>query len=166
MALDIRPATADDIPAITAIYGHWVETGTSSFELQAPDAAEMLSRFTALKDKELPWLAATRDGALVGYAYAGLYRPRPAYRFTLEDSIYLAPEAVGTGIGRPLLTALIDTCRDLGSRNLIGIVGDPDTNRGSVALHRALGFEPIGTARQIGFKFDRWLDVMTLQKVL
>jgi phosphinothricin acetyltransferase len=166
MALDIRPASADDIPAITAIYGHWVETGTSSFELQAPDATEMLSRFTALKEKGLPWLAATRDGALVGYAYAGLYRPRPAYRFTLEDSIYLAPEAVGTGIGRPLLTALIDTCRDLGSRNLIGIVGDPDTNRGSVALHRALGFEPIGTARQIGFKFDRWLDVMTLQKVL
>ena len=166
MALDIRPASADDIPAITAIYGHWVETGTSSFELQAPDAAEMLSRFTALKDKELPWLAATRDGALVGYAYAGLYRPRPAYRFTLEDSIYLAPDAVGTGIGRPLLSALIDTCRDLGSRNLIGIVGDPQTNQGSVALHRALGFEPIGTARQIGFKFDRWLDVMTLQKVL
>lgn len=166
MALDIRPASADDIPAITAIYGHWVETGTSSFELQAPDAVEMLSRFTALKEKDLPWLAATRDGALVGYAYAGLYRPRPSYRFTLEDSIYLAPEAVGTGIGRPLLTALIDTCRDLGSRNLIGIVGDPDTNRGSVALHRALGFEPIGTARRIGFKFDRWLDVMTLQKVL
>lgn len=166
MALEIRPATADDISAITAIYGHWVETGTSSFELQAPDAAEMLSRFTALQEKDLPWLAATRDGTLVGYAYAGLYRPRPAYRFTLEDSIYLAPDAVGTGIGRPLLTALMDTCRTLGSRNLIGIVGDPQTNQGSVALHCALGFEPIGTARQIGFKFDRWLDVMTLQKVL
>ena len=166
MALDIRPATIDDIPAITAIYGHWVEVGTSSFELQAPDEAELRSRFAALMEKGLPWLAAMRDGALVGYAYAGLYRPRPAYRFTLEDSIYLAPDAVGTGIGRTLLTALIGTCRDLGCRNLIGIVGDPDTNTGSVALHRALGFEPIGTARQIGFKFDRWLDVLTMQKVL
>lgn len=166
MVMDIRPATAEDIPAITAIYGHWVEVGTSSFELQAPDEAEMLSRFTALKQKDLPWLAATRGGALVGYAYAGLYRPRPAYRFTLEDSIYVAPDAVGTGIGRPLLTTLIETCRGLGCRNLIGIVGDPQTNQGSVALHRALGFEPIGTARQIGFKFDCWLDVLTMQKVL
>ena len=166
MVMDIRPATAEDIPAITAIYGHWVETGTSSFELQAPDEGEMQARFAALKQKDLPWLAATRDGALVGYAYAGLYRPRPAYRFTLEDSIYVAPDAVGTGIGRPLLTALIEACRGLGCRNLMGIVGDPETNRGSVALHRALGFEPVGTARQIGFKFDRWLDVLTMQKVL
>lgn len=166
MVMDIRPATAEDIPAITTIYGHWVETGTSSFELQAPDEAEMQARFAALKQKDLPWLAATRDGALVGYAYAGLYRPRPAYRFTLEDSIYVAPDAVGTGIGHPLLSALIETCRGLGCRNLMGIVGDPDTNRGSVALHRALGFEPIGTARRIGFKFDRWLDVLTMQKVV
>lgn len=163
---DIRPATADDVPAISAIYGHWVETGTSSFELQSPGVGEMHARFAALKERELPWLAATRDGVLVGYAYAGLYRPRPAYRFTLEDSIYLAPGAVGTGLGRPLLSALIDACRAIGCRNLMGIVGDPVTNAGSVALHAALGFQQVGTARNIGFKFDRWLDVMTLQKVL
>ena len=126
----------------------------------------MRSRFTALKERDLPWLAATRDGVLVGYAYAGLYRPRPAYRFTLEDSIYLAPDAIGTGIGRPLLSALIDACRAVGCRNLMAIVGDSATNTGSVHLHTALGFEPVGTARNIGFKFDRWLDVMTLQKVL
>ncbi|MDF1719591.1 MAG: GNAT family N-acetyltransferase [Minwuia sp.] len=163
---EIRPATLDDVPAITAIYAHWVETGTSSFELTAPDTCEMRARFTALLDKDLPWLAATRGGAVVGYAYAGLYRPRPAYRFTLEDSIYLAPDAVGTGIGRPLLSALIDACRVAGCRNLMAIVGDNATNTGSVRLHIALGFEPVGTARNIGFKFDRWLDVMTLQKVL
>lgn len=164
--LVIRSLLDADVPQITAIYAHWVETGTSSFELEAPEVGEMRARFAALAEKDLPRLVATRDGRIVGYAYAGLYRPRPAYRFTLEDSIYLARESVGTGIGRPLLTALIDACRGRGCRNLMAVVGDSATNTGSVHLHTALGFVPVGNARNIGFKFDRWLDVLTMQKVL
>lgn len=164
--LVIRSVLDADVPQITTIYGHWVTTGTSSFELEAPEIGDMRTRFAALADKNLPRLVAARDGRVVGYAYAGLYRPRPAYRFTLEGSIYLAPDAVGTGIGRPLLTALIDACRARGYRNLMAVVGDSATNTGSVRLHAALGFESVGNARNIGFKFGRWLDVLTMQKVL
>lgn len=163
--LVIRAAEATDIPAIAAIYDHWVATGTSSFELEPPGGAEMLRRFGVLRDAGHPYLVALREGRLLGYAYAGPYRPRPAYRFTLEDSIYLDPSARGAGVAKPLLAALVEAARAGGYRNLMAVIGDSG-NSASVGLHAALGFRHVGTATEIGFKFGRWLDVVTMQLVL
>lgn len=159
----VRPAGDADVPAITAIYGHWVETGTASFELQAPAADEMRGRMAGYRDAGYPYLVAEAGGEIVGYAYAGAYRPRPAYRFTAEDSIYLHPDATGRGAGRRLLDALLAELRADGFRSVIAIVGDPEVNRASIGLHRAAGFRHFGTASRIGYKFDRWLDVAYLQ---
>jgi len=161
----IRPSTPDDLAAITAIYGWNVNNGTGTFEIDAPDLAEMTRRRTDVTAKGLPWLVAERDGQVLGYAYANPFRPRPAYRFYLEDSVYLAPEAQGQGIGRLLLAELIARCEALGARQMVAVIGDSN-NAGSIGLHRAMGFEPVGTMRSAGWKFDRWLDVVLMQRTL
>lgn len=161
----IRPSTSADVAAITAIYGWNVTHGTGTFELEAPSEADMAQRRTDLLGKGLPWLVAERDGTVLGYAYAGQFRPRMAFRFTLEDSIYLAPEAQGQGLGRLLLAELIARCQALGARQMIAVIGD-SANAGSIALHRACGFSDAGLLRATGWKFDRWLDVMLMQRDL
>jgi L-amino acid N-acyltransferase YncA len=161
----IRAATPDDLEAITAIYAHAVRFGTASFEVDPPTHAEMLERFRAIVDKGFPYLVAERNGQVLGYAYANAYRPRPAYRFTVEDSIYVHPDHQGQGIGRALLEPLIAACTALGLRQMIGVIGD-SRSEGSIALHRSLGFEPVGIARSVGFKHGRWLDQVLMQKTL
>jgi phosphinothricin acetyltransferase len=162
----IRPATLADIPAITAIYANAVRHGTASFEQDPPDEAEMKRRMMSLLDGGFPYLAADMDGALCGYAYAGLYRTRPAYRFTLEDSIYVAPDRHRRGIGRALLEALLCESQARGFRQIIAVIGDSPTQAPSVALHRAAGFTMVGTLAAVGFKFDRWLDTVLMQRAL
>jgi len=165
MTVAIRPAALADIPAITRIYAHAVEHGTASFELAPPDEAEMTRRMQALLDGKFPYLAAELDGRVAGYAYAGLYRTRPAYRFTLEDSVYVAPEAQRRSVGRALLAALIETAAARGFRQMIAVIGDSEQTA-SIALHAALGFAYIGTLPSTGFKFGRWLDTVLMQRAL
>ncbi len=165
MSLSIRPATNADIPAITRIYADAVAHGTASFELEPPDEAEMARRMQELTGGGFPYLAADIDGALAGYAYAGPYRARPAYRFTVENSVYVTPEAQGRGIGRALLKALIDAAERSGYRQMIAVIGDSGQTA-SVALHAALGFAHIGTFPNVGFKFGRWLDTVLMQRPL
>jgi phosphinothricin acetyltransferase len=162
----IRPAAEPDIDAIQRIYAHHVLNGLASFEEVAPDVAELTRRWRAIADAGLPYLCALdADGALAGYAYAGPYRPRSAYRFTVEDSVYVAPGAGGRGIGRALLRQLIEVCAGLGKRQMIAVIGDSG-NAASIALHRACGFELTGTFRAIGFKHGRWVDSVLMQRAL
>lgn len=163
--LTLRPSTADDLEAITAIYAWNVAHGTGTFELDAPDAAEMARRRDDVLSKGLPWLVAERAGVVLGYAYANHFRPRRAYRYCLEDSIYLADAARGQGIGRLLLAELMARCEAAGARQMLAVIGD-SANAGSIGVHRALGFEPVGVMRSAGWKFDRWLDVVIMQKAL
>jgi phosphinothricin acetyltransferase len=165
-AVTIRPATPADIPAITAIYGASVRTGTASFELEPPDEAEMANRMQAILVGGFPYLAADCDGRFAGYAYAALYRTRPAYRFTVEDSVYVDPAVQRRGVGRALLDALIAACAQRGFRQMIAVIGDSPNQAHSVALHRAAGFAEIGRLPDIGFKFGRWLDSVLMQKAL
>jgi phosphinothricin acetyltransferase len=164
-SLLIRPAAAVDIPAIARIYAHAVEHGTASFELVPPDEAEIARRFRALADGGFPYFVAANDGAIVGYAYAGPYRTRPAYDWTVEDSIYLAPDAQGRGIGRALLDRLIVESETRGFRQMLAVIGDSE-QAASIALHRAAGFALIGTFASVGFKFGRWLDSVLMQRAL
>ena len=164
-AIEIRPASEADLPAITAIYEHAVLKGTATFELIAPDLAEMHRRFDALSSGGFPYLVATLDGRVVGYAYAGAYRPRPAYRFTVENSIYLQPAIHRRGIGMTLMRRVIDECERRGYRQMIAVIGD-SANAGSVGLHRACGFQMIGTHPNVGLKFGRWLDIVVMQLAL
>lgn len=161
----IRPSTAADLAAITAIYGWNVAHGTGTFELDAPDEAEMARRRDDVLSKGLPWLVAERDGQVLGYAYANHFRPRRAYRFCLEDSIYLADAARGQGLGRLLLAELVSRCEAAGARQMLAVIGD-SANAGSIGVHRALGFEHTGVLRSAGWKFGRWLDVVLMQKAL
>ena len=165
MSLIIHPTTNADIPAITRIYAHAVEKGTASFELEPPSEAEMERRIKALIDSGFPYLVAVLDGALSGYAYAGPYRVRPGYRFTVEDSVYIAAEAQGRGVGRALLQALIEAAEARGYRQMIAVIGDSEQTA-SVTLHAALGFAFIGTFSNVGFKFGRWLDTVLMQRPL
>jgi len=159
----LRPAEAADVPGIAALYGHHVAEGFASFEEVPPDAAEMARRRETLVGSGFPYLvAADEAGTVLGYAYAGPYRPRSAYRFTVEDSIYVAPAAAGRGIGRALLTRLIEECRARGYRQIIAVIGD-SANLPSIQLHRALGFEPAGLLRHVGLKKGRWLDSVLMQ---
>jgi L-amino acid N-acyltransferase YncA len=158
----LRPATAADIPAITAIYRPAVLTGTASFELEPPAEDEMLRRFRAIVDGGYPYFVAELDGRVAGYAYAGAYRTRPAYRFTVENSVYIAPDAQGKGVGRALLAALIDTCTRQGFRLMVAVIGD-SANFASIALHRRAGFTFCGTIHSVGYKFGRWLDSVIMQ---
>jgi len=158
----IRAANEADLPAITGIYDHAVRHGTATFELTPPDLAEMSRRFRALRDGGFPYLAAEQDGAVVGYAYAGPYRPRPAYRFTVENSIYLAPAVHRRGIGMHLLRRLIAECETRGYRQMIAVIGD-SANAGSIGVHTRAGFQMIGTHPSVGLKFGRWLDTVMMQ---
>ncbi|OQW54536.1 MAG: GCN5 family acetyltransferase [Proteobacteria bacterium SG_bin9] len=162
---DIRPAAADDLPTITAIYAHAVRTGTATFELDPPDLAEMTSRFLKLKHGGFPYLVAAQNSAVLGYAYAGPYRPRPAYRFTVENSVYFTPEAQRRGMGIVLLNELIAQSTQSGFRQMIAVIGD-SANAGSIAVHTRAGFELIGIHRNVGFKFGRWLDTVMMQRAL
>ena len=161
----IRPSTAADLPAITAIYAWNVENGTGTFELEAPDVAEMTRRRDDVLSKGLPWLVAERGGQVSGYAYANHFRPRRAYRFCLEDSIYLAADARGQGAGRMLLAELLARCEAAGARQMLAVIGD-SANAGSVGVHRSLGFEHVGVMASAGWKFERWCDVVIMQKAL
>lgn len=164
-ALLIRPSEPGDVPAIALIYAWNVLHGTGTFELEPPDEAETARRRDDVLAKGLPWLVAERDGSVVGYAYANHFRPRRAYRFCLEDSIYLAPDAQGQGLGRPLLAELIAQCEARGARQMLAVIGD-SANGGSIGLHRALGFTPVGLLGAAGWKFERWLDVVVMQRAL
>jgi L-amino acid N-acyltransferase YncA len=158
----LRTATAADVAAITAVYRPAVLHGTASFELEPPDEAEMLRRFEAIAAGDYPYFVAELDGRVVGYAYANAYRTRPAYRFTVEDSIYLAPEAQGKGIGKVLLNALIDTSTAKGYRLMVAVIGD-SRQFASIALHRSAGFTFCGTIHAVGYKFGRWLDSVIME---
>jgi phosphinothricin acetyltransferase len=164
-AVSIRPATPTDIPAITRIYAHAVKRGTASFELEPPDEAEMARRQRTLLDAGYPYIVAEIDHALAGYAYAGPYRPRPAYRFSVEDSIYVDPSAQHRGVGRVLLEHLIEECERRGFRQMIAVIGD-SAQAPSIELHRALGFRMIGAVENVGYKFGRWLDSVNMQRAL
>ncbi len=159
----IRDAVAADLPAITALYGREVLTGTATFELDPPTLAEMTARFDAVRARALPWLVAEVEGAFAGYAYASPFRPRPAYRYGVEGSIYVEETARRHGVGRALLTALIDRVKGIGLRHVIGAISDSETSDASIALHERLGFRRVGRYAEVGWKFDRWLDVHLMQ---
>ena len=166
MNVAIRPAKTSDIPAITRIYEHAVEHGTASFELSPPDEAEMARRMNDLTGKGYPYLAGEIEGALAGYAYAGPYRARPAYRLTVEDSVYIAPDRHRRGIGRALLTALIEATAARGFRQMIAVIGDSPKQAASIGLHEVLGFRNVGILQDVGFKHGRWLDSVLMQRAL
>ena len=165
MSILVRPSADADLDGIAAIYAHAVAHGTASFELDPPDRAEMARRRAAILDGGYPYLVAERNGAILGYAYAAAYRTRPAYRSTVEDSIYVAPSAQGQGVGRLLLTALIGECEALDFRLMVAVIGDEES-KGSIGLHRSLGFEPVGIIRGIGYKHGRWLSTVLMQRPL
>jgi L-amino acid N-acyltransferase YncA len=161
-ALEIRPTIAADLPFIAKIYEHAVRFGTATFELTPPDLAEMTRRFNALMDGGFPYLVAVVEGRVVGYAYAGPYRPRPAYRFTVENSVYLEPATHRRGIGLQLLQRLIVESEARGYRQMIAVIGD-SANAGSIGVHTRCGFQMIGTHPNVGLKFGRWLDTVMMQ---
>ena len=161
----VREATEADAEALAAIYGDAVLHGFGTFEEEPPSAADMDGRRRAVQDKGLPYLVAEEGGRVLGFAYAGPFRPRAAYRYTLEDSVYVAPEAKGKGVGRTVLSAVIAACEALGIRQLMAVIGDTG-NSGSIGLHRALGFEQTGVGRSVGFKHGRWVDIVMMQRSL
>ena len=161
--IELRPARPADIPAISEIYAHAVTQGAASYELEPPPVKEMEARFLALTGRSFPYIVATDDTGVLGYAYAGPYRERRAYRFMAEDSIYIAPDAQGRGVGRLLLARLIDDLTVLGFRQVIAVIGDGSNNPGSVRLHESLGFTHAGKITGSGFKHGRWLDTVLMQ---
>jgi phosphinothricin acetyltransferase len=163
--LTIRSAMLADIPAITAIYAHTVIHGTATFEIEPPGEPEMADRFCTLAAGGFPYLVAERGGIVCGYAYAGSYRPRIAYRYTVENSVYVAPDCHRQGAGRALMDELISRSGALGFRQMIAVIGD-SAQAASIALHRATGFEMVGTFAAVGFKFGRWLDTVLMQRPL
>ena len=163
--ISIRAATAADIPAVTGIYAHAVRHGTASFELEPPDESDMAQRMRALTEGGYPYLVAESAGAVLGYAYAGPYRARPAYRYAVENSVYVAPEAHRRGVGRMLLDRLIRESEARGYRLMIAVIGD-SAQTPSIELHRAAGFTLVGALEGVGYKFDRWLDTVLMQRPL
>ncbi len=161
----VRPNREEDMPAIAAIYGHHVRHGTASFETDPPDLAEMLRRRADILAKRFPYLTAEADGTVIGYAYASTYRPRAAYRDTVENSVYLHPDAIGRGAGRRLLEALVQDCEERDLRQMIAVVGDR-ANVASIRLHERCGFRLVGVLQDVGFKHGRWLDTVLLQRRL
>ena len=161
----IRPANAGDAAQIAAIYRHYVLHGTATFEIDPPDSDEINRRREEIEKQGLPYLVAWRGDRVLGYAYAAPYRSRPAYRFSVEDSIYIDPSQVGRGLGAALLTRVIETCRMAGRRQMIAVIGD-SANAASIRLHERLGFRHAGVLRDVGFKFDRWLDTVLMQRAL
>lgn len=162
----IRPSRDEDVAAITRIYAHHVLHGTGTFETTAPTEADMAQRRADVLGKHLPWLVLEDDdGQVIGYAYGNWFKPRPAYRFSVEDSIYLAPEAAGRGLGRLLLAELVAVLERSGIRKVMAVIGDSD-NAGSIGVHRALGFEHVGTVKACGWKFGRWLDIVLMERAI
>ena len=161
----IRPSHDDDVEAIAAIYRHHVLHGTGTFEIDPPSAEDMRSRRTEVLARGLPWLVADDAGEIAGFAYCNWFKPRPAYRFSAEDSIYLAPQAQGKGLGSALLAELAAQAERVGVRKLIAVIGD-SANAGSIGVHRAQGFRQVGVLSSCGWKFDRWLDVVLMEKAL
>lgn len=162
----IRDASPSDIEVVTAIYRDAVLTGTASFELDPPDEAQMLARFTTITQSGYPYIIAeTEDGRIAGYAYAGAYRPRPAYRWSVENSVYIDPDMQGRGIGKALMAELLRRVEALGFRQVIAVIGGSQ-HKASIALHESLGFEPVGVFKGSGFKFGQWLDTVLMQKSL
>lgn len=162
---EVRGARPEDLAAIRRIYAHHVETGLASFEERAPEPAEMTRRFQAIQQAGDAYLVASLDGRIAGYAYAAPYRPRPAYRFVREGSVYVAPEAQRRGVGSALLDALVEACTEQGVRRLIAVIGDSD-NQASIGLHRAHGFRQAGLLPSVGFKFGRWVDSVIMERPL
>jgi|SRR5579863_2642096 len=161
----IRTATESDVPAITAIYAYHVRHGTATFEIEPPDGAEMDRRRAEVLAQGLPYLVVEVDGVVAGFAYAGRYRPRPAYRFTVEDSVYLHPDFLGRGLGQMLLARLVELCEAMGKRQMIAVIGDSG-NTASIRLHAKLGFRPTGVLEGVGRKFGRWIDTVIMQRTL
>jgi len=159
----IRPTSADDLEAVGAIYARYVQGGVATFETVAPDAMEWRRRFDAVRNAGLPFLTATLDGRVVGYAYCGPWKSRPAYRHTVEDSIYVSPDAAGRGVGGRLLDALLEHCAVAGVREVIAVIVDSG-DAASLALHRDRGFVDAGRLTRVGFKHGRWLDTVLLQR--
>ncbi len=163
--VEIRPATRNDAAAVAGIYGHHVLHGLGTFEEVPPDSAEMAARMALVADAGLPWFVAEIDDAIAGYACARPYNPRSGYRFSVEDSVFVAPHACGIGLGRRLLEAVIEACTALGRTQMVAVIGDSG-NLASIRLHAGLGFRYAGLLQQIGFKADRWLDVLLMQRAL
>jgi L-amino acid N-acyltransferase YncA len=161
----VRPASPGDLPAIQAIYAHHVEHGLASFEEEAPSVQEMRRRYDEVTAKGLPYLAAETAGALAGYGYCTLYRARSAYRYALEDSVYVRKDAVGRGVGKAILGELVKRCEGLGYRQIIAVIGD-SANAASIGVHASQGFLRVGTLRSTGFKFGRWVDSVLMQRPL
>lgn len=164
----IRAAAEDDLVAITSIYAHYVRNDTASFEIEPPDLDAMSTRFRGIVDRGLPYFvaqASAADRTAVGYAYASTYRPRAGYRYTVEDSVYVAPQCAGRGIATALLTHVIDACEAHGYRQMLAVIGGAD-NHASIELHASLGFQHVGQLRSVGRKFDRWLDSILMQRAL
>jgi L-amino acid N-acyltransferase YncA len=161
----IRPSRDEDIASITAIYAHHVLNGTGTFEIDPPSVADMAGRRADVLSKGLPYIVAEEAGQVIGYAYCTWFKPRPAYRFSAEDSIYLAPGVHGKGIGRALLAELAAQAERVGIRKLIAVIGD-SKNAGSVGVHRSLGFTHVGILKSCGWKFNQWLDVVMMEKAL
>jgi L-amino acid N-acyltransferase YncA len=164
-SVTIRPATDADMDAVAGIYAHHVLHGRASFETDPPTAAEMRRRRADVVGKGLPYFVAEQAGEVVGYAYAGAYRPRAAYANTVENSVYLRPDAVGRGIGRRLLSTLVAACEQCGLRQMVAVVGD-SANEASIRLHEKLGFRRVGVLRDVGYKHGVWLDSVLLQRSL
>ena len=164
--LIIRDTEAADLPAVTGIYAHAVINGTASYETEPPDLDEMNGRWRSLLASGHPHLLAVAGGSIRGYAYAGPFRTRPAYRFTVEDSVYVAPGAQGTGVGKALLGALIRRCEAVGFRQVIAVIGGGTEHPASVRLHRSHGFRQIGIIEGSGYKHGRWLDTVLMQRTL
>ncbi len=165
MSVIIRAAASSDMDAVAHIYAHHVNHGTGTFETDPPDSGEIGRRWTELVARGLPWLIADDDGDVVGYAYAGPYRPRLAYRHTVENSIYVRADRLGTGVGKLLLPALINATKACGMHQMIAVIGDSG-NQASIHLHRRFGFQDAGLLKDVGFKFGRWLDTVFMQRSL
>ncbi len=161
----IRPSADADLPAITAIYGHHVLHGTGTFETEPPTLPDMATRRADVLAKGLPYLVAERDGKVVGFAYCNWFKPRPAYRFSAEDSVYVAHDSHAKGQGGALLAELALAAERAGVRKLIAVIGDSN-NKGSVGVHRSAGFTDVGVLKSCGWKFGRWLDVVMMEKSL
>lgn len=161
----VRDCTVEDMTVVQEIYAHHVLHGTASFEEAAPGLEEMCMRRETVLASGLPYLVAEIDGKVQGYAYAGMFRPRIAYRYSIEDSVYVAPGLSGRGIGKALLTELIRRCEQGPWRQMIAVIGD-SANTGSIALHRRLGFRPAGTLEAVGYKLGRWVDTVLMQRPL
>lgn len=163
--LIVRVSEEQDAPALQDIYSHHVLHGLSSFEVVPPDVAQIAQRRKYILNRGMPHLVAKRDGRVVGFAYAGPYRPRPAYRYTAENSVYVRADCARQGIGRALMIALLDECEMRGLRQIIAVIGD-SRNHASIGLHRSLGFHMVGVLRSIGFKFGQWVNVIQMQREL